>query len=189
MVLSPLGFGGNSLAYARDDHKIFETSFEDMIPAQSEAIVMGVTTFAPSANSHNNSQYTTISITYNEDIDPATVTSQTFAVHAMQTGQLFQTFSANGGQAILTPSQSIKPGEIVQVSATTGIHNQGGVGSEKPTVWQFRTAVSGGNGILSDSGQNLGGSYTIAVALGDLDKDGDLDVFVTKPKFRTLKTE
>jgi len=107
MVLSPLGLGGNSLAYARDDHKKFETSLEDKIPAQSAAVVMGVTTFAPSANSHNNSQNTTISITYNEDIDPTTVTAQTFAIHAMKTGQLLQTFSTNGGQAVLTPSQSI----------------------------------------------------------------------------------
>ncbi len=41
------------------------------------------------------------------------------------------------------------------------------------TVW-----LNDGQGEFVDNGQRLGGSFTQAVALGDLDKDGDLDAFV-----------
>ena len=42
------------------------------------------------------------------------------------------------------------------------------------TVW-----LNNGLGNFVDSGQRLGNAFTQAVALGDLDGDGDLDVFVT----------
>ena len=41
------------------------------------------------------------------------------------------------------------------------------------TVW-----VNDGTGTFTDSGLSLGSSCTSAVALGDLDGDGDLDAFV-----------
>ena len=41
-----------------------------------------------------------------------------------------------------------------------------------------QTAGTGGSGVFADSGQNLGSSDSAAVALGDLDNDGDVDAFV-----------
>ncbi len=42
----------------------------------------------PAANTHTAPPNTTVSITYDEPINPATVSTRTFAVHAMQTGLL-----------------------------------------------------------------------------------------------------
>ena len=38
--------------------------------------------------------------------------------------------------------------------------------------------LNDGHGVFTDSGQSLGDSATFTAALGDLDGDGDLDVFL-----------
>jgi hypothetical protein len=112
-------------------------------------------------------------------MDPATVTTQTFAVHAFQTGLLTQTYEVISGTIALTPIQPFHPGELVQASATTATLSLGdGTGPASPTVWRFRTAVAGSTGEFADSGQSLGDAVSRAAALGDLDGDGDLDAFV-----------
>ncbi|MCB0164819.1 MAG: VCBS repeat-containing protein [Anaerolineae bacterium] len=135
-------------------------------------------TIDPVSNTHTAPPTTTVSITYDEPINPATVSTRTFAVHAMQTGLLPQTYNVNGGTITLTPPQPFKPGDLVQVSATTGTLNLSGQGPISPTVWQFRTAPSGGYGHFAVSTQTFPLSDTTAVALGDVNGDGAVDALV-----------
>ena len=130
----------------------------------------------PARNTHAAPATATVSITYDEAISSATVSTRTFAVHAMQTGQLTQTLGTDSATISLTPTHPLKPGEMVQISATTGTLNLSGDGPAAPTVWQFRAAVGAGStATFGDSDQRLGSLWTQAVALGDLDGDGDLD--------------
>jgi uncharacterized repeat protein (TIGR01451 family) len=131
----------------------------------------------PPANTHANPWTTSVSITYDETIDPGTVTTRTFVVEAMQTGLLPGTYGVSGGTIMLTPAHPFKPGEWVQVSATTGTLNFDGQGPLLPTVWQFWTSVLAGTGEFVDSGQRLEELATVSVVLGDVDSDGDLDAF------------
>ncbi|MCI0526648.1 MAG: FG-GAP-like repeat-containing protein, partial [Nitrospira sp.] len=150
-------------------------------PPLKPQLVPTLQTIDPIPNTHTAPVTTTVSIIYDEAISETTVSPQTFAAHAMQTGLLLQTYSVNGGTITLTPTQPFKPGELIQVTATTGIENQNDEGSIKPIVWQFRTAVGGnGTGVFVNTGQNLVTSDThIAYeSLGDLDGDGDLDAFI-----------
>ena len=181
----------NSITITGEDGKSYRLKVEAVDTAgkvswpsdQSEALVVNIippqiTNFAPPSNTHNTSQNTNISATYDQNIDPTFVTTQTFAVHAMQTGQLLEAYSVNSGQVIFDPSTNLKSGELVQVSVTTGIQNEDGVGAESPKVWEFRTAVSNGGASFTDSGQRLGDATSLSSALGDLDGDGDLDAIV-----------
>ena len=132
----------------------------------------------PVSNTHTAPTTTTVSITYDEAINPVTVTTQTFTVHAMQTGLLTETFEVNGGMISIMPKQSFKPGELVQVSATTGTLNLSGQGPISPTVWQFRAASSGGYGHFVRSTQSFPISDTAAMTLGDVNGDSAVDALV-----------
>jgi hypothetical protein len=147
-------------------------------PPHSPHLVPGNPTLIPISNTHTALTTTTVSITYDEPISPATVSTATFAVHAAQTGLLTQTYGVSGGTIGLTPPQPFKPGELIQVSATTGTLNLSGEGPVLPTVWSFRVATGGGYAHFVDSGQTFPYSDTTALALGDVDADGDLDALV-----------
>ena len=55
----------------------------------------------PISNTHTAPATTSVSISYDEAISPATVSTGTFAVHAAQTGLLTQTYHVSGGIIIL----------------------------------------------------------------------------------------
>ena len=133
---------------------------------------------SPAANTHTAPHTTTVSIEYDQAMDISTVSTQTFAVHAMQTGIITETYSVNGGIISISPDNPFKPGEFVQVSATTATLDITGTAPLTPTVWQFRTRVASHSGEFVDSSQSLSNAKSSSSILGDLDDDGDLDVFV-----------
>jgi hypothetical protein len=154
-------------------------SIDAIVPPPRPLLVPGNPIIHPTSNTHTAPATATVSITYSEPISPVTVSNQTFAVHAMQTGLLTQTYEVDGSIISLTPPRPFKPGELVQVSATTGtLSVADGTGPVSPTVWQFQAKVEAGNGVFLDSKQSLGDSFSWQVALGDVDGDGDLDALV-----------
>lgn len=143
--------------------------------AASRLLAPGNPILSPEANAHGVPRSAAVSIAYDEGIDAATVNTRTFVVQAMQTGQWLTGYSVTGGTIKVQPAQPFKPGELLQVSATTGTLGVGGSAPLEPTVWQFRAGVTvGGGGFFT--GPNLTTSTTHGVAVGDLDGDGDLDV-------------
>ena len=139
------------------------------------------TLFDAEANSHTAPRDTAILAIYPENLDPATVSAQSFVVHAMQTGQLVEPTSrvnVQGSTVSLTLGQSLHAGELVQVTATGSIKDLEGRAPIPSFGWQVRAGTSGGSAVFDDSGQSLGDAASYDVALGDLDDDGDLDAFV-----------
>ncbi len=137
-----------------------------------------VLSLSPPANSHVASPTVTVSIVFDEAIDPQTVSPQSFAVHAMQSGLLQKTFKVNGATVALMPRAFLHCGEGVQVSATVDVRNASGIGPARPRLWQFQVAALGGTGQFSPSNAVQGGVSVRAVEVGDVDRDGDLDAFV-----------
>lgn len=140
-------------------------------------LVPGNPVVEPSINSFTAPLTSTVSISYDEAIDPSTVSPETFAVFGMQSGLRFGAYSVDNGTISLAPDFPFMAGEKVNVSATTGTLNNNGQGPLAPTVWQFR-AAGGGSGVFDDTNQSLNNGTNFAVALGDVDGDHDLDAFI-----------
>ena len=156
------------------------SSFERLEP---RVLFTAVTSVNPLEGSHDALVATNISATFDEAIDNATVSDQTFVVHGQQFGRLLTingditSLGATGMAVTLDPASDFHPGELVQTTVTSGIASTTAT-NVTPFVWQFRTAPTSGSGVFDDSGQSLGNQVSNDVTLGDLDGDGDLDAFV-----------
>ncbi len=135
-----------------------------------------VTGVSPEANTHVASVSTDISATFDQDVVVGTATPENFVVHGtVSRGRLVgaaTTVTAAGPVITHNPTSDFAAGELVQVTATSGISTAGGAANSR--VWQFRTA-SGGSGQFVDSGQSLLSVAAQFVTLGDIDGDGDVD--------------
>lgn len=167
----------------RDDRKRRAVRRPFTESLEQRVLLTTVTAVDPLANSHTAPVSTDITAVFDQNINPATATAQTFAVNSMQAGPLIgaaATVSTTGATVTLDPTSNLYPGDIVQVTATSSIQSMS-ADPVVPRVWQFRTAVSGGSGQFLDSGQDLGiganNTQSLGVVLGDLDGDGDLDAF------------
>ncbi|MGH9895376.1 MAG: Ig-like domain-containing protein, partial [bacterium] len=139
-------------------------------------------------NSHTAAPDTDVVYGYSEPVDPGSVSPLTFAVYGMYTGKVPGTYTVDGGRIVFTANMPFKPGEQVHATATTGVRYVSGAGPSSPHTWHFQVATTAaGSGRFVDSGQALGDNTgTSAVALGDLDGDGDLDAFVCRYGFPNL---
>ena len=145
----------------------------------------------PDENSLGAAIDTEITATFDQTLDSQSVSGQSFVVHAGQTGQLLtpsNLLSVDDKTVKVQPTQSLHAGEMIQVTATSGVQNQQGE-SATPYVWRFRTevgpnATSAGTGRFGDSGQRFGNGNSLVAVPADLDGDGDLDVVVaSRPHF------
>ena len=135
-----------------------------------------VTGVAPNPNTLSAPLTTTMTITTDVAVNAGSVTTQTVAVHGGFHGHMDGVFSF--GSVIFDPAEDLHPGELVRTTVTTDVIANG-MPLVGPYIWQFRTAVESGRGWFVDSGQTLGDDTGRTAELGDLDGDGDLDVFVS----------
>jgi len=110
----------------------------------------------------------------------STVNSTSFKVWGKQTGFYsgLYDFTACSQCGDFIPSAFFKPGEEVFVMLNSGIISDGGL-VLKPHQYQFTAAAVGcSNFVFHESSRLPPDDTTAAVALGDVDSDGDLDLAV-----------
>lgn len=114
---------------------------------------------------------------FSQPISAANINAHTFVVHGRQSGTQFigQTYNGAGTSTITTPVTTFFPGEVVEVSITSGL------GICPGEVYRYRVDVMAGNGTLGTpvSLSNISAS----VALGDVNSDGNLDIVTANTNF------
>ncbi len=140
-------------------------------------------TFALTDETPDNARFdvprdTVVAATFDANLDQSTVTNATFVVHGSQTGERAGTFSVSGSKAEFDPTLDFRPGEIVTVTASSGIESSVGT-SLTPYWWQFRAKPDAGPGTFAQPVTTSGAFFAIGIEPADLDGDGDLDLVVS----------
>jgi len=135
---------------------------------------------SPVQNALSVSPTTSISITFNQAMNTATINDTTFRVWGMQSGlhRGAITYEASLRKATLTPMKLFAPGEIVFVALTKGIQTSGGQPLSKFS-WHFTIAVNLSSGKFATEANYAAGSKPNSVFAFDMDGDKDLDLAVT----------
>ena len=145
----------------------------DVTVTTTDDDTLSIVSTNPIANEKAAPRGSNVQATASASINAATVTQTTFHVQGEQTGRIAGLYSASGPTFQLNPTNDLKPGELIRVTATSGIQSAAAI-PMTPRVWQFTAATSTSTGAMMKTSSFQAGS-TANVALGDVDGDGDLD--------------
>lgn len=109
-------------------------------------------------------------------VQSAAITTNMFFVRGERHGSYSGSLSVINNQVTFTPDIDYFRGELITVTLTTNILSVGGAALTSGYAFQFFVATEGCSDFtFADSGQLLGSLLSLAVHIGDLNGDGDLD--------------
>jgi hypothetical protein len=149
--------------------------FSCSVFAQSFAI----TGLVPGRNAVGVPRASNVSVTFSQPINSTPASVGALKVFSKQRGgRLLGTTTATGSSLVFDPIRDFRPGEVVQVIATSSAQSASGAILTTPQVIEFTAAVQGGTGQFGGGSEVQVGTYPTSIAAGDIDNDGDLDLVV-----------
>jgi len=143
----------------------------------------GVVSVLPEVHQLGASTGTSISATFDIELDPATVNASTFVVHSSQFGKLEGSLSYSSSVVTFDPDQALNPGDKIGATLTEGIQSQAGTPMDGGYSWTFVVATVPSTPalcVLHDSIAPWGG-IRYGSSPADLDGDGDIDILGGTP--------
>ena len=99
-----------------------------------------VTATNPVNQAANIALNTTLSTTFNVEMDPASINTSSFTLKD-GTSNVAGTASYSGMTALFDPTEDLAPNTLYTATLSTGAKNQSGLGSARNYVWTFTTGV------------------------------------------------
>lgn len=146
-------------------------------------VIMGqsVQSHFPSQNAVHISLTANITVTFDIDMDPATISNSTFFVYGDITGRYSGTIGYDAGSytATFDPGGDFIPGEKISVTLTTGVQS----GAGDPLIGSYFFSFRAASGVAPRN-HELAGTYplpgfTFSICSADFDGDGDIDLSVS----------
>jgi hypothetical protein len=134
---------------------------------------------SPTRNANNVPRDANIVLTFDQNLDPATVNSDSIIIRGAQTGPIAGSFSVDGPIATFDPAADFKAGEVIHVLATTGLQAGDGTPLAAAVSYQFTTLVSPAPESppsFNDHTITTGADGANSVFAADVDGDGHIDV-------------
>ena len=152
-----------------------------MVASTIEAQTPHVASVLPQQNQLDVAMSSSISVTFDVGMNPATLTSSSFVVHASISGSHSGSISYNSltRTATLAPSTPFLTGEVVTAILTLGIQSAGGVPMARSYTWSFTIQATSGTGQFANHVDYDSGDSTYGLAAGDFTGDGRLDIVAT----------
>lgn len=139
---------------------------------------------SPAANTVNVARSANVSATFDAAPTAASTTPHTFIVRGDQTGERAGSVSIGGQTATFDPTLDFKPGELVTVTATSGVQSTQG-DALIPYSWQF-TAATGVGSLSFATADTVATRSSQILVPADLDGDGDLDLVASSTSPTTV---
>jgi hypothetical protein len=138
-----------------------------------------VVTVSPGQNAVDVGPATSITVTFDDGMDPTTINDTTFFALGSQSGLHLGTISYNSitNTATLDPAQDFIYGEVVAAHLTRAIQDTSGA-SFTGFVWNFTIAAISGTGGLKAPRQYATHTDPRGISTADLNEDGILDLIV-----------
>jgi uncharacterized membrane protein YeaQ/YmgE (transglycosylase-associated protein family) len=157
-------------------------AFASLLLADGAIAPFQITTHTPSSHEIGVPLKPNIQATLDDDVDVLTLLNDAFVVHGHLGGLAAGSFAYDPFTRELTldPHRGFHAGEVLRVSATSGILSAGGT-PLTPYGWQFTAGPVTARTFAGfvDIGAALAGVGYSSAAWGDYDNDGDLDILLT----------
>ncbi|MCX6122023.1 MAG: FG-GAP-like repeat-containing protein [Ignavibacteriales bacterium] len=153
--------------------------------ASSPPIIIG---YSPGCNRIDVLKNATIAVTFDKDIDQATISSSSICINGTQSGKHIFTQNYNSSTKTLTlyPDVQFRVGEIITVTATRRIKNLSGDSFAHALTWSFTIKTNTASGIFTQTSTPGVGNDPQSVVAGDFDRDGDIDLAVANNTSNTV---